>query len=272
VELLRRGLAASREAAQAAVEAGRVLVGGAPAGKSTRLVSAADAIELVGPPPRFVSRGGEKLEAALDRFRVEVSGRVALDAGSSRGGFVDCLLVRGAAGVVAVDVGRGQLDSRLRRDPRVEVRERLNVRHLTPELVGGTRFGVVTADLSFISLRTVAHVLVGDVAADGADAIVLVKPQFEAGRVEASRGRGVIADPAVWARALAGAAEAFESSGAAVVGAMPSPLRGAKGNVEFLLHARAHALEGPASTCARGWDRSPLVEQAVSEAASAAGR
>ena len=202
------------------------------------MVADAEPVELVGPPPRFVSRGGEKLDAALERFGIDVAGRTALDAGSSTGGFTDCLLQRGAARVVAVDVGRGQLDLRLRRDPRVVVMERTNVRHLSPATLGDQGFDIVTADLAFVSLRTVASVLVG-LAAPGADLVALVKPQFEAGRVEASRGRGVIRDPGVWARAVVGVRDAFAAAGAAMMGLMRSPLLGAEGNVEFLAHFRA---------------------------------
>ncbi len=131
-ELVRRGLAVSREAAQRVIEAGLVTVGGAPADKASRMVGVGEPVEVLAPPPRFVSRGGDKLAGALDRFQVEVTGRVALDAGASTGGFTDCLLQAGAARVVAVDVGHGQLDARLRDDPRVEVRERVNVRTIAP--------------------------------------------------------------------------------------------------------------------------------------------
>src|SRR5687768_7216659 len=137
VELVRRKLVASREEAQRAVEEGRVLVGGAPALKAARLVASDEAVTLAGPPPRFVSRGGEKLDAALARFGVDVEGRRALDAGASTGGFTDCLLQRGAAQVIAVDVGYGQLHERIRNDERVIVLERTNVRHLAPETIGG---------------------------------------------------------------------------------------------------------------------------------------
>jgi 23S rRNA (cytidine1920-2'-O)/16S rRNA (cytidine1409-2'-O)-methyltransferase len=218
-----------------------VIVGGGPAGKPARLVSAAEPIEVLGPPPPFVSRGGEKLDAALEHFGIDVTGIRALDAGSSTGGFVDCLLTRGAAEVVAVDVGRGQLDERLRRDGRVVVLERTNVRRLGLDQAGGTPFALVVADLSFISLRTVAPVLLGDLAAPDADVVALVKPQFEAGRAEASRGKGVVKDPRVWARVLGEVCSSFRRAGAAMMGAMVSPLTGARGNVEFLVHARAHA-------------------------------
>jgi len=189
-----------------------------------------------GDPPRYVSRAGEKLAGALDRFAVAVVGVRALDAGASTGGFTDCLLQRGAARVVAVDVGYGQLHERLRADPRVEVHERVNVRELVAGDLGAP-FALVVADLSFISLRTVLPNLVA-VAATGADLVVLVKPQFEAGRHDASRGRGVIRDPAVWRRVLDDVVYALEGHGAAIMGVMVSPITGAEGNVEFLLHAR----------------------------------
>ena len=215
-----------------------MLVGGAPADKPSRLVAPGDPIELVGDAPRFVGRGGEKLDAALARFAVEVEGRRALDAGASTGGFTDCLLQRGARQVVAVDVGYGQLHERLRADPRVVVKERTNVRTFTdPE-----GFGVVVADLSFISLRTVAPTLAGW---PGSDVVVLVKPQFEVGRQEASRGRGVIRDPALWLQSLEGVRAAMAEAGAAMMEAMVSPLKGADGNVEFLVHLRAHAGAAP---------------------------
>jgi len=235
-ELVRRGLVASREQAQIAIGAGRVVVAGAPADKPARMVEAGEAIELLGPPPRFVSRGGEKLDAALERFAIDVEGKRALDAGASTGGFTDCVLQRGAAAVTAVDVGRGQLHERLRADPRVTSVERTDVRRFTAD----QPFSVVVADVSFISLRTVAGALLGDNAAPGADVIVLVKPQFEAGRAEASKGKGVIRDPEVWTRVLQEVISALSGHGAAMMGAMVSPLRGADGNVEFLLHLRAH--------------------------------
>lgn len=234
---MRRGLATTREEARSGIAAGRVLVAGAVADKPARLVRADEPVEVLGPPPRFVSRGGEKLDAALERFGVDVGGRRALDAGASTGGFTDCLLQRGAALVVAVDVGRGQLHERLRRDPRVVARERTDVRRLSVDWP----FDVVVADLAFISLRLVAPALAGALAGPAADLVLLVKPQFEAGRAEASRGRGVIRDPDVWRRVLGEVRSALESRGAAMMGAMVSPLTGADGNVEFLFHLRAHA-------------------------------
>ena len=191
---------------------------------------------MVGPGPRFVGRGGEKLDAALERFAVPVAGRRALDAGASTGGFTDCLLQRGADEVVAVDVGYGQLHERLRADPRVDVRERTNVRSLDREALGGP-VDLVVADLSFISLRTVLPVLVPRVE-PGGDLVGLVKPQFEAGRREAARGSGVIREPEVWRRVLEEVATAAAESGADRMDEMESPLTGADGNVEFLLHLR----------------------------------
>ncbi len=204
--------------------------------KAATQVSAAEPVEVRGPPPRFVGRGGDKLAAGLDRFGVDPTGRTALDAGASTGGFTDCLLQAGAARVVAVDVGRGQLHPRLRDDGRVVVRERTDIRSLDVVAEGGP-FDVVVADLSFVSLRVVADALVG-AGHDGSDWVLLVKPQFEAGRVEASRHRGVIRDPEVRRRAVDGVVAALEARGLGIMGVMDSPLTGADGNVEILLHAR----------------------------------
>ncbi len=233
--MVRRGLAPTRHRARHDIESGRVRVGGVPADKPARLVAPDDRLELAGPAPRFVGRGGEKLDAALDRFDVAVAGRRALDAGASTGGFTDCLLQRGAASVTAVDVGYGQLDLGLRRDPRVTVRERTNVRHLTLDDLHAEPFPLVVADLSFISLRAVAAALLG-LAAPGADLVLLVKPQFEAGRAEVTRGKGVIREPEVWARVTDEVTAVYEAAGARRRGVMESPLRGAEGNVEFLAH------------------------------------
>ena len=216
-----------------------MLVGGSLATKAARMVDASEALELLGPPPRFVGRGGEKLDAALEHFRVEVTGRHALDAGASTGGFTDCLLQRGAAAVVAVDVGYGQLHERLRADVRVRNLERTNIRAVDGAALGAP-FGLVVADLSFISLRTVLGTLVGLTEAGG-DLVLLVKPQFEAGREEAAKGRGVVRDPAVWRRVLGEVRAASLSQGAAMMEVMPSPITGAEGNVEFLVHCRAGA-------------------------------
>jgi 23S rRNA (cytidine1920-2'-O)/16S rRNA (cytidine1409-2'-O)-methyltransferase len=238
-ELVRRGLSTSRQRALEEIGAGRVLVGGLPARSAARRVAADESISVSGEGPRFVSRGGEKLAAALDQFDVAVTGRRALDAGASTGGFTDCLLQVGAAHVVAVDVGRGQLAWSLRTDPRVTVLERTNVRFLTPEDIGGAA-DLCTADLSFISLSVCAPALARCVTAD-ADLVLLVKPQFEAGRTEVGKGRGVITDPAIHARVQGEVADALVAAGCAVVAWIDSPLLGGQGNRELLVHARTGA-------------------------------
>jgi len=237
-ELVRRGLAPSREAASAAIRAGRVLVAGAVASKPSALVSLADPLALAGPARRWASRGGDKLAPVLDRLGVTATGRRCLDAGASTGGFTDVLLAAGAAEVVAVDVGYGQLDLSLRRDPRVRVLDRTNVRGLTAELVGGP-VDLTVADLSFISLRLVVPVLASLTRRDG-DLVLLVKPQFEAGRGAVGRG-GVVRDPAVRAAAVRGVADAAAAGGLGVAGVCPSPLPGPAGNLELFLHLRAGA-------------------------------
>ena len=234
-EVVRRGLLPTRQQAADAIAAGRVTVGGAPATKSSRLVAPDEAVVVAGPPARFVSRGGVKLEAALDRFCVDPEGRRCLDAGASTGGFTHCLLQRGAACVYAVDVGHNLLHERVAADPRVAVRDRTNARGLGLADVDGVPVDVVVADLSFIGLSVVAPALVA-VAAPGAEVVVLVKPQFEAGRADVSRGRGVVRDPDVWARVLVEVKASLAVAGATMMGAMVSPLTGADGNVEFLVH------------------------------------
>ena len=232
-ELVRRGLAASRTEAQTAVREGLVLVSGRVGAKPSTLVEAADAIVVSGPPRRFVSRGGEKLAAALDRFAIDPSGRECLDAGASTGGFTDCLLRRGAAHVVALDVGYGQLAWSLREDARVSVLDRTNVRDLHASALPYMP-GLIVGDLSFISLTLVVPAL-ARVAAPRADAVLLVKPQFEAGSQDVGRG-GVVRDPSVWRRAIERVVQACAATGLMPVAVMPSPLRGPAGNVEFPLH------------------------------------
>jgi 23S rRNA (cytidine1920-2'-O)/16S rRNA (cytidine1409-2'-O)-methyltransferase len=238
-ELVRRGLVASRSEASSLIDEHRVLVNGAIADKSSRLVDPGDAVVVSGPPARFVSRGGEKLDHALNSFAIDVVDRVVLDAGASTGGFTDCLLQRGARRVIALDVGHGQLHPKIRHDDRVDVIERVNVRDIEPEQFGG-RVDLLVADLSFISLTVVAPSLVG-MARDGADLVVLVKPQFEVGRREASRGQGVVTDPALHRQACDAVSAAFEEAGADVLGLVESPITGGEGNKEFLLHARVRA-------------------------------
>ena len=230
--LVERGLAPSRAAAQAMLLAGEVdLAGKAGAGRSLKPgnLVAADAQLTVRPRPRWASRAGDKLEAALDAFGIEPNGLVALDAGASTGGFTDVLLARGAAQVYAVDVGRAQLVERLRSDPRVVSMERTNLRTLTelPEPIQ-----LATLDLSFISLRLVLPA-VRRLLADAGRVIALVKPQFEAGKGVIPRG-GVIRDPAVHGQVLAQVARDAADAGFGVIGLMRSPVAGADGNVEFL--------------------------------------
>lgn len=246
-DLVRRGLAASRQEAQDAISQGRVLVGGSRAERASRLVAPGEPVEVVAGRRRFVGRGGEKLDGALELLALDVAGRVALDAGASTGGFTDCLLRRGAVRVFAVDVGYGQLDPRLRSDRRVVVMERTHVRDLTLERLalatprGAAPVDVVTADLSFISLTGLSATLAGPIAARGADLVVLVKPQFEVGRAIASRAKGVIRDPELWLAALRSVGSSLEAAGAVIMGAVRSPLTGASGNTEFFVHAAAHA-------------------------------
>jgi 23S rRNA (cytidine1920-2'-O)/16S rRNA (cytidine1409-2'-O)-methyltransferase len=240
-ELVRRGLLPSREAATEAVADGRVLVSGAVADKPSRMVAGSEPIEVASPGRRWASRGGGKLDPALDRLGVEVAGRRCLDAGASTGGFTDVLLERGAARVVAVDVGRGQLDARLRDDPRVEAHDATNVRFLDAGAIGGP-VDLTVADLSFISLRLVLPALAA-ATAPGGDLVLLVKPQFEAGRRAVGKG-GVVRDPEAWAGAVRSVADAGAELGLGVAGICPSPLPGPSGNVELFLHLRsgAHAL------------------------------
>ena len=236
LELVRRGLVGSREDARRAVAELRVRAGGAVVEKASRLVAPGEPLFVEArAAPSYVSRGGDKLEAALDRFAIDPSGRVCLDVGSSTGGFTDCLLQRGARRVLAVDVGRGQLHPRLREDTRVVVLERTNARRLTrAELPAAP--SLVTVDVSFISATKVTPA-VRDVAVPGADVIVLVKPQFEAGRREVGRG-GVVRDAEARVAAVDRVLHAITAQGYAVLDTMESPLRGAEGNVEYLVHLR----------------------------------
>ena len=235
---MRRGLADSLAAAAALVDDGVVRVQGTRADNPARMVAAGDAVIVEGPPPRFVGRGGDKLDFGLDAFGVRVDGRRALDIGASTGGFTDCLLQRGATEVVALDVGHGQLDQRLRSDARVVVIERTHVNDVDAQAIGAP-FDLVVADVSFISLASIAKTVFGALAAPGADVVVLVKPQFEVDRAVASRGKGVITDPAEWQASVARVQTAFAACGATMMGTVESPIKGASGNTEFLLHAVA---------------------------------
>jgi 23S rRNA (cytidine1920-2'-O)/16S rRNA (cytidine1409-2'-O)-methyltransferase len=229
--LVERGLAPSRTRARSLILAGRVLVDGDRSDKPGREVSHDSEIELLSPPHPYVGRGGVKLAAALEAFGVDPGGARALDVGASTGGFTDCLLRHGAAGVVAVDVGRGQLDWSLRQDSRVEVREGLNARYLEPGQLGDP-FDLAVLDLSFISLRLVLPAVFPLVPTG--PVIPLVKPQFELERAEVGRG-GIVRRPELHAEALRRVARANLAAGRAAAGVVASPLRGAAGNREFLL-------------------------------------
>ena len=240
-ELVRRGLARSREQAADLIAAGRVAVAGQAAGKPATQVGqdAAITVEERASGPEYVSRGGNKLHGALAAFTgLTVAGRRCLDAGASTGGFTDVLLRAGAAHVVAVDVGYGQLAWSLRNDPRVTVLERVNVRQLRPEQVAPAP-ELVTADLSFISLTLVLPALVAS-AAPEADFVLLVKPQFEVGRGNVGAG-GVVRDPGQRAAAVAAVAAAALAAGLGVAGIVASPLPGPSGNVEYFLWLRLAA-------------------------------
>ncbi|CAN5208444.1 16S/23S rRNA (cytidine-2'-O)-methyltransferase TlyA [soil metagenome] len=256
-ELVRRGLATSRREAQRAIDAGVVKVDGMPALKAAALVDTGQAITISEQTEPFVSRGGRKLDGALARWAIPVAGRRWLDAGASTGGFTDRLLQGGASYVLAVDVGYGQLDWRLRNDDRVVVLERVNVRTLAREDVPWRPEGVV-ADLSFISLSLVLPAL-ARVARHDADFVLLVKPQFEVGKESVPRG-GVVRDPRLWARAIDGVVLSGAQSGLGVAGVAPSDVPGPAGNREFFLHLRRGVPAGAS-------DIGRAIEGAVAEAA-----
>jgi 23S rRNA (cytidine1920-2'-O)/16S rRNA (cytidine1409-2'-O)-methyltransferase len=229
-----RGLAPTRERARALILAGQVLVGGHPVTKAGAPVDPDDDIRLLVPDHPYVGRGGLKLAHALETFAIAVEGRECLDIGASTGGFTDVLLQRGAARIVALDVGHGQIDWKLRTDPRVRVVEGFNARRLTLADLPG-RVDFVCIDVSFISLRHIFPVVPG-VSNPGADVVALVKPQFEAGRSEV--GKGVVHDEAIRARVLEEVTAAAAGVGLTPMASTPSPITGQKGNVEFLLHLR----------------------------------
>jgi 23S rRNA (cytidine1920-2'-O)/16S rRNA (cytidine1409-2'-O)-methyltransferase len=239
LEMTRRGLAESREAAQRLIMAGRVRVSSRPASKADLKVDADTEIAVVGAVSQYASRGGYKLAASIDHFQVEVAGRRALDVGASTGGFTDVLLQRGAASVIALDVGYGQLAEKLRRDARVIVMDRTNIRNVTvrdlpyaPDLV--------VIDASFISLRLVLPAVIA-LAAPDAEIIALVKPQFEVGKGKVGKG-GVVRDAALRQEALDGILAFASELGLEVAGSIESPIHGAAGNIEFLALMR----KGPA--------------------------
>jgi 23S rRNA (cytidine1920-2'-O)/16S rRNA (cytidine1409-2'-O)-methyltransferase len=232
VLLVARGLVKSREEAQRMILAGEVRVGDRPAAKPSENV-APDAAVAVGKRPRFVSRGGEKLDGALRALGVDFSGRVALDVGASTGGFTDCLLQHGVRRVYAVDVGYGQLDWRLRKDPRVVVIERQNIRALSPSSIPEP-VDVAVVDVSFISLRLVLP-KIRELLGPAATVIALVKPQFEVGRGNVGSG-GVVRDAALHREAIDGVRQAAGTLGFVERGFVESPLRGPSGNREFFLY------------------------------------
>lgn len=235
VLLLQRGLAVSRERARALILAGQVKVDGQVVSKAGTLVPSEAQVELVSPDHPYVGRGGVKLAHALDTFGIDPKGRRALDVGASTGGFTDVLLRRGAQSVIALDVGRGQLDWRLRNDPRVLVREGINARLLTASEVPH-QVDLVTIDVAFISL---AHIFpaVRPLLAPDADVVALVKPQFEAGRDEVGK-HGLVTDPAVHERVIRRVTAEAERSGLRCLAMTPSSIKGATGNQEFFLHLK----------------------------------
>lgn len=232
--VVERGLAPSRERARALILAAQVRVGAQVVSKAGAQVARDAEVALVAPDHPYVGRGGLKLAHALDMFGIAVKGREALDIGASTGGFTDVLLRRGAARVVALDVGHGQLDWTMRNDPRVVVIEHFNARRLAPADLPG-RVDIVCIDVSFISLRQILPII-PPLLRPGADVVALVKPQFEAGRAEVRRG--VVRDEAIHARVLEEVRGAAAAVGLTPVAATPSPITGQKGNVEFLLHLR----------------------------------
>lgn len=237
--LVERGFAGSRQKAQALLLAGRVLVDGQKVEKAGQRVEEGAPMCILGELP-YVSRAGGKLQAALDCFQIVVEGRVCADLGASTGGFTDCLLQKGARRVFAFDVGKGQLDWKLQTDPRVTAIDRFNVRHITARDLPG-EVSLVVVDLSFISLTKILPALAGALEGKaGIDLILLVKPQFEAGKAEVGKG-GVVRDSAVRERALRSVAECALKHGFSVAGSVPSPVAGAKGNREFLLHLKLAA-------------------------------
>ncbi len=247
--LFERGLAPSRERAQSLILAGKVLVDGQKIEKSGAAVDAAVEIRLVGDDLKYVSRGGLKLERALENWALDVRGATCLDVGTSTGGFTDCLLQRGAALVIAIDTGYGQIDLRLRNDPRVRLLERTNARYLrgeqlAPFLADASPIRLLAMDVSFISATLVLPAVLNAVRSAGPhappaalEAVILVKPQFEVGRGQVGKG-GIVRDPAAQQSAVDKVRAAAGENGAATTDVIESPILGGEGNREFLLYAR----------------------------------
>ncbi len=256
--LVERGLVPSRERAQRLILAGRVSVEGSLADKAGALFSSESNISLQEDPCPYVSRGGLKLAAALDAFGIELAGRFCLDAGSSTGGFTDLMLQRGARRVAAVDVGKGQLDWKLRNDPRVVVIEGENIRYLNREkfiqAAGDEAPNLASVDLSFISVIKVIEA-VRALMAEKSELAVLVKPQFEAGKAQVGKG-GIVRDPAIHREVLGSVWDRLSEMGMGPAGAVASPIRGAKGNREFFLYLRPGDAAG---------DRDACIEAALAE-------
>jgi 23S rRNA (cytidine1920-2'-O)/16S rRNA (cytidine1409-2'-O)-methyltransferase len=232
--LVARELADSREKAQALILAGQILVDGEKMEKCGVMVSSEASLRLLGEPLKYVSRGGLKLEGALEHFRLDPKGKICLDIGASTGGFTDCLLQRGAAKVFAVDVGTNQLDWKIRRDPHVAVLEKTNARYLRPGQIG-TRVELVTIDVSFISATLILAVL-PPLLAPRADLLVLVKPQFEVGKAQVGKG-GIVRDPQLHQEAIAKVSRKLLELGFSHLASAESVLPGAEGNREYFLHA-----------------------------------
>ena len=238
VALVERGLVDTRARAWAVIMAGTVYVAGERVDKAGALVKDDAGIVLKGEVLKYVSRGGFKLEAALDAFGVDVSGLTAVDVGSSTGGFTDCLLQRGASKVYAIDAGRGQLDWKLRNAPRVVSMEKFNARYLTPEDIGGGPVGVAVIDVSFISLTKIIPPAAG-VLAQGGGLVALIKPQFEVGKGEVGKG-GIVRDEAKRKEVVDKITTFVSDIGMDVRGVIQSPITGADGNVEYLICAEKH--------------------------------
>jgi 23S rRNA (cytidine1920-2'-O)/16S rRNA (cytidine1409-2'-O)-methyltransferase len=234
--VVERGLAASRERARALILAGRLLVDEQKIDKPGAPVAADAVLRLLGDDQPFVSRGGLKLAGALDHWRIDVTGRTCLDVGASTGGFTDCLLQRGATHVTTVDTGFGQIAMKLRNDPRVRLMERTNARLLEPGSLSGEPLALVVMDVSFISATLLIEPVLA-AAPSLEEAVILVKPQFEAGREHVGKG-GIVRDPAAHQLAVNRVAQCLRDLGWQVDEAIPSPIKGAEGNQEFLLRAR----------------------------------
>jgi 23S rRNA (cytidine1920-2'-O)/16S rRNA (cytidine1409-2'-O)-methyltransferase len=239
--LLERGVASSRERAQGLILAGKVLVNGQKVEKAGAGVEASADIRLLGEDFKYVSRGGLKLEEALKHWQIDVAGRTCLDVGTSTGGFTDCLLQRGAGRVIAVDTGHGQIDFRLRQDPRVRLLEKTNARYLTPQQVGEA-VDLVAMDVSFISATLVLPAVIAAAFPQpderrGRQIVVLVKPQFEAGREQVGKG-GIVRDPAVQTATVEKVRHALLALGCTQTSVIESPILGGEGNREFLLYGQ----------------------------------